>query len=262
MPGKLSELIVASGFTAIPGRSFRNHVASASTGVSMKRYKAFGWTLSGAPNPATEYASGTSFTIGIQFTSQADYFQYIKRVGAVLVVTPWGGNPSGSSVNVTSNSVIAAETGSQLIVNMIGGVNPAAIFSGDAWFNGYSKPFTPPGGGPDDAVWQAYMTGASGGGGHSAVGFDLTYTPDAGGFNPATDYVANLSGEITYRAETIFDHEIEWYNDSAYTSLRATGQAFVEPMSQGDFKTFYLRQRPIGAGSWTNVGGVSMFDPR
>lgn len=268
----LKDLIIASGYAGTAGQSFRNNVASAVTGAAMTDYKCTAWAFSGDPAVGTTYSDNASFTISITFT-QGSRAQYIKRTGSSVLVLLDGIGPdyvgtmpthnSGFQIASSSHTINAVATGTLSVTLRAPSALPSG-YTGSAWFDGYTSPAYPTYNGVDaDPIhFRGAVSFGSGAGTPTLQAFSISYAPDTGPFNLTLyqTFPITMFMRSTDTSTSLYDWE--WHYNSSYTSLRGTGPGVFEASIPGNSWTYYLRAKPTGTSTWTNVGAVTFTDPR
>lgn len=266
MARDLVKLIKAGGvYAGISGQSFRNHVAGATSGAFMHEYDLWAWEFSGSvPAPELIYTGPQSFAMNLTF-SQGSRAGNIKRTGAAAVLIP-SSVPPGAGVGFSLNSILAADSGSQITVDVAPAFNPSAHpVQNSGWFDGYSPPTAPAGQAGEPVTMYHSLVGA-GGSGNQIVSWWVEYTPgkdnDPAGYNPKLSqyFEANMYN----RAENISDWEFQWFSDSGYSVLEYDGPAGITVYSYpGQTQTYWTRaRRVVSGGSWSNLGAIGFTDPR
>lgn len=277
MPFSLIYLERASGYAGSANQGFQANVLPTTPptpkpGAPMTGYKCDSWLVSGGPDPGETYATNVEFNLGITFT-QGAWAQYIKRQGGVIVIEPSSGPDyqgtqpvmnEGFQIAASSSYVDGTASGTAY-VKLLAPMEPPGVVGGHAWYAGYTEPSYPPRVTGEYYDVQFYGTvGTTPASGASMLQtFRLYYKPDNGPFNPdlwrtfpITMLKRDNPGDTT-------GFQWEWYNDSGYTSLHATGISFTESIQEGVDVSYYLRYKAPGASTWTNVfNPVTYHDTR
>ena len=264
----LKELIKCSGYAGVAGQSFRYHVAGAASSAKMSDYKLDWWNWTGGPGSPLHYPSGQVFNMSADL-GPGSRLGYITRTGAgVITLSDVVVGPGGS---VTLNSSNGSGATVDARVTIVSPWNPgaSASISGTAKYYWAGTDQTDP---PSDSSlmqghFQARVTGGAGigDGDYEDVTFKLSFVnPNAGTghFNP--DLGPTLfAASMYHRGIDYTDFDVQWHDNGSYTSLVSSAYDYywTEPYVGASY-SLWLRYRPHGGSTWTNVGEVQFIDPR
>lgn len=293
MPRNLRALIIASGYAGTAGQTFRNHVAGAASGATMRQYIMESPAWANAPSSSTVYPATQNFgsmTLTINtYGSRASnihntatgawslsYISPLNTASVVLNSVSWASNVC--TLNFTLYGEIT--TGSPT-------VNASVWYATSAYPSGWptADPNLPYGSSgntdptncsPDCTtsflVTFSFTASPVAASGNTTNDLRLAYTPDnyAAGFNPNL-YGPGPGGGPSYSVQqdrrpgaTVTIDAVEWASDAAFTTIVGTGQTYSISSDNTTTATVYLRYKLNGASSWTEYPSnpINWQDPR